>query len=100
MTRRCVAGLLAALDMAPPIETAPHPVLRRAEVTQAVVAHSAAFSFVRPWRGGEVVAKGRTVLALDGGCEIRTPYDNCLLVLPSLRPMPGQTAVRLARFLP
>ena len=35
---------------------------------------------------------------LDGEEEIRTPHDDCLLVMPSLRAMPGQTAVRLARF--
>ncbi len=96
MMQRCVAGLLAALKMGPPgIE---EPPARCAEVTHNVVAETAAFSFVRPWRGGEVVAKARTVLALDGEREVRTPYDDCLLVMPSLRPVPGQTAVRLARF--
>ena len=38
------------------------------------------------------------LIALDGETEIRTPYDNCLLVMPSLRPSRGHTAVRLARF--
>lgn len=97
MMERCVAGLLAALEMGPPVASAPPA--RCAEVTEAVVAETAAFSFVRPWRGGDVVAKGRTVLALDGEREVRTPYDDCLLVMPSLRPVPGHTAVRLARFI-
>jgi predicted deacylase len=96
MMERCVAGMLAALGMGPPVVLAAPA--RCAEVTEAVVAQTAGFSFVRPWRGGEVVAKGRTVLALDGEHEVRTPYDNCLLVMPSLRPAPGHTAVRLARF--
>ncbi len=96
MMERCVAGLLAALGMGPPVAAAPPA--RCAEVTETVVAETAGFSFVRPWRGGEVVAKGRTVLALDGAREVRTPYDDCLLVMPSLRPAPGHTAVRLARF--
>jgi len=39
-----------------------------------------------------------TLIALDGEDEIRTPHDDCLLVMPSLRAMPGETAVRLARF--
>ncbi|MDE2333308.1 MAG: succinylglutamate desuccinylase/aspartoacylase family protein [Rhodospirillales bacterium] len=96
MMHRCVAGLLAALDMGSPVpEAAP---ARFAEVTHNVVAQTATFSFVRPWRGGDVVAKARTTLALDGESEVRTPYDDCLLVMPSLRPAPGQTAVRLARF--
>ena len=39
-----------------------------------------------------------TVIAVDGSTEIRTPYDDCLLVMPSLRPGRGHTAVRLAKF--
>jgi hypothetical protein len=37
---------------------------------------------------------------MDGDTEIRTPHDDCLLVMPSLRPSRGHTAVRLARFVP
>ncbi len=96
MMERSVRGLLAAMGMGPSVAAVPRA--RCAEVTEAVVAQTAGFSFVRPWRGGEVVAKGRTVLALDGEREVRTPYDECLLVMPSLRPAPGHTAVRLARF--
>ena len=40
-----------------------------------------------------------TLIANDGGKEVRTPHDQCLLVMPSLRPSRGHTAVRLARFL-
>lgn len=96
MMQQCVEGLLADLGMGAP--AAPASPSRCAEVTDVVVAQTAGFAFVRPWRGGEVVAKARTVLALDGEHEIRTPYDDCLLVMPSLRPAPGHTAVRLARF--
>jgi len=64
-----------------------------------VTAGSTGFAFVQPWRGGEVVPHHNTLLAFDGVTEIRTPYDNCLLVMPSLRPSRGHTAVRLARFL-
>jgi hypothetical protein len=45
-----------------------------------------------------VVAERDTLIATDGTTEIRTPHDNCLLVMPSLRPSRGHTAVRLARF--
>ncbi len=71
---------------------------RFATVTDVVTVRTSSFSFVRAWRGGEVVAKGNTVIAMDGMTEIRTPYDNCLLVMPSLRPGRGHTAVRLAKF--
>lgn len=97
-----VAGLLRHLDMCPDTPALP-PRPRRArqriaEVTQAVTAASSGFAFVQPWRGGDVIAARNTLIALDGETEIRTPYDECLLVMPSLRPSRGHTAVRLARF--
>jgi predicted deacylase len=69
-----------------------------AEVTLAVTASSSNFAFVQSYRGGEVIARRNTLIALDGETEIRTPYDDCLLIMPSLRPSRGHTAVRLARF--
>ncbi|MBW8271098.1 M14 family metallopeptidase [Caldovatus aquaticus] len=71
---------------------------RLARVTRAVTAASAGFAFLREFRGGEVIARRNTLIALDGEEEIRTPHDDCLLVMPSPRPMRGHTAVRLARF--
>jgi len=71
---------------------------RHAEVTMAVTASSGGFAFVRPFRGGDVVPQRNTLIAIDGATEIRTPHDDCLMVMPSLRPSRGHTAVRLARF--
>ena len=103
-TRASVASLLRALDMlgALPDGVLPAPSAtpraRYARVTQAVTAGTSAFSFVRPFHGGEVLPWADTLIALDGEREIRTPHDDCLLVMPSLRPSRGHTAVRLARF--
>ncbi len=97
--RAAVAGLLHHLGMAPP--TLPQPLRQKqrfAEVTRAIVAGSPGFSFVQPWRGGHIIGRRNTLIALDGEDEIRTPHDQCLLVMPSLRPSRGHTAVRLARF--
>ena len=69
-----------------------------AEVTVAVTAATSNFSFVQAYRGGQVIGRRNTLIALDGETEIRTPYDDCLLIMPSLRPSRGHTAVRLARF--
>jgi hypothetical protein len=71
---------------------------RFAVVTDAVTAISRQFAFTQPYHGGEIVARRNTLIAMDGPTEIRTPYDDCLLVMPSLRPHRGHTAVRLARF--
>lgn len=83
----------ASLPPPPPSER-----VQFATVTDVVTARTSSFSFVRAWHGGEVVSKGNTVIAMDGLTEIRTPYDDCLLVMPNLRPGRGHTAVRLARF--
>jgi predicted deacylase len=80
-----------------PLPAKPGPV-RLAEVTRTVTAQTPGFAFLRPFRGGQVVPERNTLLALDGEAEVRTPYDNCVLVMPSLRTSPGHTAVRLARY--
>jgi hypothetical protein len=95
-----VAGLLRLLGEAPPT---PAPRIagrprRFAEVTTAVTAATSSFTFMQPYRGCDVIARRNTLIALDGETEIRTPHDDCLLVMPSLRPSRGHTAVRLARF--
>ncbi len=64
----------------------------------AVTATTSSFSFVQPYRGGDVIPRRNTLIAIDGETEIRTPHDDCLLIMPSLRPSRGHTAVRLARF--
>ena len=95
----CATALLresGCLDL-PPAPPAPPP--RVAQVTRTVVARTHGFAFVQPFRGGAVIPERNTLLALDGDIEIRTPHDNCLLVMPSPRTMRGHTAVRLARFL-
>ncbi|HET6182770.1 MAG TPA: succinylglutamate desuccinylase/aspartoacylase family protein [Acetobacteraceae bacterium] len=97
-TRRLLIGV-GLIDADRTDERAKPPPPRCAEVTVTVTASTATFSFVQPWRGGEVIARRNTLIALDGTTEIRTPYDECLLVMPSLRPSRGHTAVRLARFI-
>jgi succinylglutamate desuccinylase len=71
---------------------------RVARVTRTVTASTSHFAFLREYRGGEVIPRRNTLIALDGEAEIRTPHDDCLLVMPSPRVMRGHTAVRLARF--
>ncbi len=96
-----VAGLLRHLDMVDAHPALPPPGRagrRFAEVTVVVTAATTGFAFVQPYRGGEIIPRRNTLIALDGETEIRTPHDDCLLVMPSLRPSRGHTAVRLARF--
>lgn len=96
-----VAGLLCHTRIVAPemmLPRSPAKPGRFARVTHAITAATSHFVFVQPFRGGVVLPERNTLVAFDGEAEIRTPYDNCLLVLPSLRPGRGQTAVRFARF--
>ena len=97
MTEAAVAGVLRQTGLAELPISLPCTPPRFAQVTQAITANTANFSFVRAYRGGEVVADADTLIAMDGPLEIRTPHHDCLLIMPSLRPSRGHTAVRLAR---
>ncbi|RZJ05580.1 MAG: succinylglutamate desuccinylase, partial [Haliea sp.] len=67
-------------------------------VTHRVVAQSTAFEFTADFRGGELIATRGTRIATDGGQPVTTPYDDCVLVMPSVRQLrAGVTTVRLGR---
>ncbi|MBT5943731.1 MAG: hypothetical protein HOG93_03815, partial [Rhodospirillaceae bacterium] len=59
--------------------------------------HHDGAQFVEPFVGMEVIAGRDTVIAHDGVDPIRTPYDDCVLIMPSRRLVAGQTAVRFGR---
>lgn len=80
----------------PPVAPAPPP--RLARVSRTITAATRSFAFLRDFRGGEVIPRANTLIALDGEAEIRTPHDDCLLVMPTPMVPRGHTAVRLARF--
>ena len=68
-------------------------------VTEAVTAESTEFRFARQWKGLEVVPRAGTVVATDGQRTWKTPYDDCVMVMPSIVHLkPGSTAVRLGRY--
>jgi succinylglutamate desuccinylase len=68
-----------------------------AEVTHTITARTNRFVFERNFRGGERIPYANTLIAHDGDTEIYTPYDNCLLIMPSHKPSNGHTAIRLAK---
>ena len=72
---------------------------RVVRVTEPVTAASKEFRFAGQWKGLEVIEKAGTVVATDGDKVWRTPYDNCVLVMPSTAHVkPGNTMVRLGRY--
>ena len=74
------------------------PAQRVIRVTEAVTVKTPDFAFVEDYSGLEVIPVAGTVIARDGAEEVRTPYDDCVLIMPSRRLAPGLTAVRLGRF--
>jgi predicted deacylase len=95
--RASIAALLAHTGQRPAARANALPPPRFAEVTRLVTAKTNRFVFTQMFRGGDIIARRDTLIAHDGDEEIRTPHDNCLLVMPSLKPSRGHTAVRLAR---
>ncbi|HWZ70511.1 MAG TPA: succinylglutamate desuccinylase/aspartoacylase family protein [Casimicrobiaceae bacterium] len=74
------------------------PPQRIVEVTSTVTIVSDAFRFTQPVHGLQVIGRAGTAYAMDGGTEIRTPHDDCVLIMPTRKPKRGETAVRLGRF--
>jgi predicted deacylase len=67
-------------------------------VTEPVVAESLDFKFAGPYTGLEVFEKAGSVIGWSEGKAVVTPYDDCMLVMPSLRQLrPGVTVVRLGK---
>ena len=69
------------------------------EVTQAVTISGARFDFASDFHGLEMLPEKGALIGHDDGREVRTPYDNCVLIMPSRRLVKGQTAVRLGRYI-
>ena len=66
-------------------------------VTEGVVARSERFRFNQAFTGLEVIAQAGTVIGDNDGTPVVTPYDDCVLVMPSTRrARAGVTVVRFA----
>jgi predicted deacylase len=68
------------------------------EISEVVTMHSERFNWARSFNGLEVIPEKGSLIAIDGGHEIRTPHDNAVMVMPVPNPKVGQTAVRIGRF--
>jgi predicted deacylase len=92
-------GVIEASWVDARLRLTPAPTQRVVRVTEPVVARSMSFRFTAPYRGLEVIPTAGTPIAHDGDKVWRTPYDDCVLVMPSLRHLkPGTTMVRLGRY--
>ena len=68
------------------------------DVTGPVVARSENFRFVQPYQGLEVIAQAGSLIGWNDDEPVTTPYDDCVLVMPSTRQArAGVSVVRFAR---
>ncbi len=104
VARQALLRFLRHFGMADPafldvhLDSAPRQPQTAIEVTDAITIASDEFAFAMPVAGMDVIPEAGTLLARDGAIEIRTPYDDCVLIMPTRRPRRGETAVRLGRF--
>lgn len=91
-------GVLDPADKARHLPGPPPPTPRVIEVTEAVTIASDRFRFADDYVGLEVIARKGTEIGRDGDRPVLTPYDDCVLIMPTRRLRAGQTAVRLGRY--
>lgn len=67
-------------------------------VTDAVAARSTDFRFAQDWQSLQALPEAGTIIGWSDGQPVTTPYDNCVLIMPSLANLrPGVTVCRLAQ---
>jgi predicted deacylase len=94
---------LRHLEVIPAEVAEPHihdsvPTQKFIEVAGPVTIETDEFRFAADYRGLEVISKAGTVIGYDGDKEVSTPFDDCVLVMPSRRLNKGESAVRFGRF--
>ena len=91
-----VAGVVETPPEPPqpcPLPVQPQRVVR---VDDRYTVQTREFDFTMPLDGLEVLPAGREI-ARDGGRPVTTPFDDCVIVMPSRFKDPGDTAVRYGR---
>jgi predicted deacylase len=91
-----VAGIVDPSDLPADWRQPAPPAQRIVQVTHAVATRRGNFKFLKRLHGQEIIAQAGTLLGHDDDTPIVTPYDNCVLVMPSNhRVRPGTTIVRM-----
>ncbi len=90
----CVDRTMAEAE----IDATALPVPKVVRVTEALIAKSADYRFLGGTRGLDIIPRRGDVIAYDGGEPVLTPYDNCVLIMPTLiHVKPGLTVVRIGQ---
>lgn len=80
------------------IDQAAVPAQKIVRVTDALIATSLDYKFAEGLKGLSIVPRQGDLIAKDAGRPVVAPYDNCVLIMPTLiHVKPGLTAVRIGR---
>jgi predicted deacylase len=80
------------------IDSAPVPAQHVVHITEALIAKSADYRFAEGLKGLSVVKRKGDLIATDDGVPVTAPYDDCVLIMPTMiHVRPGLTAVRIGR---
>jgi predicted deacylase len=80
------------------LEGAPPPAQHLIEVTGPYTIETDEFRFDGEFVGMEVIETAGTIIGWDGERPLRTPYDRCVLIMPTRRRRKGESAVRFGRY--
>jgi predicted deacylase len=91
-------GMLDSATLDRELQPLPPEPQRTIEVTTTVTITTDAFRFTQPVHGLQTIPRMGTIYAIDGDTQVRTPHDDCVLIMPTRRPKKGETAVRIGRY--
>lgn len=92
------AGILDDAICAREIAARPLPAQKVVKVSEAIIAHTENFRFADGLEGLSVVKKKGDLIGMDGDAPVHAPYDDCVLIMPTLTHVkPGLTVVRIGQ---
>jgi len=94
-----MTGVISEETAAPHLSAHAQVKQKFVEVSGPYTIKTDSFRFVERYVGLEVIPAAGTIIGYDGEEPLKTPYENCVLIMPSRRQLPGDTAVRFGKFL-
>jgi predicted deacylase len=94
-----VSGIIDASTCDREIERTPVAKQKVVKVSDAIIANTTDFRFADGLEGLSVVKAKGDLIGTDGDQAVTAPYDDCVLIMPTLTHVkPGLTVVRIGQF--